>query len=137
MLSNFFSPNATSLFATVSGSRWSASEPLNPGSALPVNDVGQEVVVPEPVVDVHLVVVDRQGSIDDAPLLKSRVGFTTEHHKRHMSHLRHTSHLRHSIMGPSYRYFILPSLLTCESIELVSTYSLQIPTLIAWRRSLE
>ena len=102
----------------MSGSRRSASEPPNPGSALPVNDVGQEVVVPEPVVDVHLVVVDRQGSIDDAPLLKSRVGFTTEHRKRH------TSHLRHSITGPSYRYFKLPSLLTCESIELVSTYFL-------------
>ena len=77
--------------------------------------------MPEPVVDVHLVVVDRQGSIDDAPLLKSRVGFTTEHRKRHKSHLRH---LRHSITGPSYRYFKLPSLMSCETIELVSTYLL-------------
>ena len=108
----------------MSGSRRSASEPPNPGSALPVNDVGQEVVVPEPVVDVHLVVVDRQGSIDDAPLLKSRVGFTTEHRKRHKSHLRH---LRHSITGPSYRYFKLPSFMTsCETMELVSTFFLQI-----------
>ena len=40
-----------------------------------MNDVGQEVVVPEPVVDVHLVVVDRQGPIYDAPLLKSAADF--------------------------------------------------------------
>ncbi len=36
----------------------------------PVHDVGQEVVVPQPVVRVHLLVVDRQGPVEDAPLLK-------------------------------------------------------------------
>ena len=38
----------------------------------PVNNVGEKVVVPEPVVDVDLLVVDRQRSRVDAPLLSQQ-----------------------------------------------------------------
>ena len=37
---------------------------------VPVDDVGKQVVVPQPVVHVHLLVVDRQRSVEDASLLK-------------------------------------------------------------------
>ena len=36
----------------------------------PVDDVGQQVVVPEPVLGVHLLVVHRQGPVQDAALLQ-------------------------------------------------------------------
>ena len=35
----------------------------------PVHDVGQQVVVPQPVLCVHLLVVHRQGTVQDAPFL--------------------------------------------------------------------
>ena len=35
-----------------------------------MDDVGEQVVVPQPVVHVHLLVVDRQRSIEDTSLLK-------------------------------------------------------------------
>ena len=37
-----------------------------------MDDVGEQVVVPQPVVHVHLLVVDRQRSIEDTSLLKQR-----------------------------------------------------------------
>ncbi len=37
---------------------------------LPVHDVGEEVVVLQLVVHVHLLIVDGEGSAFDAPLLK-------------------------------------------------------------------
>lgn len=37
--------------------------------SLPVNDVGQEIVVPQPVVHVHLLIVDGQGAGADATLV--------------------------------------------------------------------
>ena len=37
---------------------------------VPVDDVGKQVVVPQPVVHVHLLVVDRQRSVEDTSLLK-------------------------------------------------------------------
>ena len=36
---------------------------------VPVNDVGQQVIVLEPVVHIHLIVVDSQGAIQYASLL--------------------------------------------------------------------
>ena len=36
----------------------------------PVHDVGQQVVVPQPVLRVHLFVVHRQGAVQDTPLLR-------------------------------------------------------------------
>ena len=40
---------------------------------LPVHDVSQQVVVLEPVIDVHLLVVDRQRARVDATLLKQKI----------------------------------------------------------------
>ena len=37
---------------------------------VPVDDVGKQVVVPQPVVHIHLLVVDGQRSVEDTPLLK-------------------------------------------------------------------
>ena len=37
---------------------------------VPVDDVGKQVVVPQPVVHVHLLVVDRERSVEDTSLLK-------------------------------------------------------------------
>ena len=45
-----------------------------PAVLLPVHDVGQEVVVPQPVLRVHLLVVHRQGPVQDAPLLDEGSG---------------------------------------------------------------
>ena len=39
----------------------------------PVHDVGEEVVVPEPVLDIHLLVVDSQCTIKNASLLKFKL----------------------------------------------------------------
>ena len=45
-----------------------------PAVLLPVHNVGQEVVVPQPVLRVHLLVVHRQGPVQDAPLLDKGLG---------------------------------------------------------------
>ena len=36
----------------------------------PVHNVGKEIVVPKPVLCVHLFIVHRQGSVQDTPLLQ-------------------------------------------------------------------
>lgn len=44
-------------------------ERLLPVRDIPVDDVSQEIVVPQPVIDVHLLIVDRQGAGANAPLV--------------------------------------------------------------------
>lgn len=48
--------------------RRTARPPLLP-VRIPVDDVSQEIVVPQSVVDVHLLIVDREGAGANAPLV--------------------------------------------------------------------
>ena len=60
------------VYSTSSQDNAGGRQPL--AGLLPVHNVGQEVVVPQPVLRVHLLVVDRQGPIQDAPLLDKGSG---------------------------------------------------------------